>query len=94
MMCPECAQGKTPNCTGQALDPDTDRFVTCETVTTAILPGPRSLPPLEGYWTQSASGGAVLYCVDCLTGDHVERATLIADGLSVCRSHGLRRVAS
>lgn len=28
-ICPECAQGKHPNCVGQALDPATDTFVPC-----------------------------------------------------------------
>jgi hypothetical protein len=28
-VCPECKAGKHPNCTGQALDADTDTFVPC-----------------------------------------------------------------
>lgn len=27
--CPECRQGKHANCTGWALDPDTDELVDC-----------------------------------------------------------------
>lgn len=29
LLCPECAQGKHQNCTGQVLDPDTDDFELC-----------------------------------------------------------------
>jgi hypothetical protein len=28
--CPECQQKKHANCTGWAIDPDTDEFVPCE----------------------------------------------------------------
>jgi len=30
-LCPECRDGKTSNCVGQALDPVTDEFVECST---------------------------------------------------------------
>lgn len=33
-LCPECRDGKTGNCAGTALDPVTDEFVPCATVTT------------------------------------------------------------
>lgn len=33
LFCPECRDGKTGNCVGKALDPDTDEFVQCSTPT-------------------------------------------------------------
>jgi len=35
-LCPECRDGKTTNCVGAALDPETDDFVTCNTQTTLV----------------------------------------------------------
>lgn len=38
-LCPECAAGKTVNCTGEAYDPEGDEFVICDTLVRAQLDG-------------------------------------------------------
>lgn len=54
LLCPECAQGRTVNCAGQALDPVTDELVACATTTPSpeVEPTPRPWP--ENAWPTAA----------------------------------------